>query len=167
MRLYPHLAAALAALTLSACGPGGQAADPAAPAPAASDAETGAALSLSGGQVFIPIGGRDITAGFGTFTAGGQSVVITGAEAGFADAVELHTHEMSDDGRMAMRKVDSMTVPANGEHVLQRGGDHLMFFGVDAAALEAGTTVTVSVTAQLEDGRTDTFDVPLVVSEME
>ncbi|WP_291050577.1 copper chaperone PCu(A)C [Hyphomonas sp.] len=121
-------------------------------------------LALVEGSLLMPPAGRDVTAGFGTFAAGARPVTIIAAEAPFAQAVELHTHEMSADGKMAMRKVDAFTVPANGDHSLTRGGDHLMFFGVQPDSLTPGTAVTVTVRVQFEDGTTEDVDVPLTVA---
>lgn len=56
---------------------------------------------------------------------------------------ELHTH-IEEDGMMAMRKVDAIDVPANGEAVLKPGGFHLMFIGLKAPLVE-GETVTVTL----------------------
>lgn len=187
MRLSLISAAGLAALALAACAPAGE--TPAAEVPAEPVAEAhdgmhgddagmagdetvdrGAiegTLTLLEGTLLVPPAGRDVTAGFGTFAAGERAVAIIGAEAGFAQAVELHTHEMSDDGKMAMRKVDSFAVPANGDRALVRGGDHMMFFGVQPDSLVPGSTLTVTVRAQLEDGTTEDVSVPLTVAARE
>lgn len=121
-------------------------------------------LAFVEGSVLVPPAGRDVTAGFGTFSAGARPVTIIGAEAPFAQAVELHTHQMSADGKMAMRKVDSFTVAANGDHSLTRGGDHLMFFGVQPDMLTPGNAVTVTIRVQFEDGTTEDVEVPLTVA---
>jgi copper(I)-binding protein len=184
-------AAGVAALFLAACAPAGEV--PAAEVPAepvaeatpedhdgmhghdagmAADAtvDRGAiegTLALLEGTILVPPAGRDVTAGFGTFAAGERAVAIIGAEAPFAQAVELHTHEMSDDGKMAMRKVDTFAVPANGDRALVRGGDHMMFFGIQADSLVPGSTLTVTVRAQLEDGTTEDISVPMTVATPE
>lgn len=191
MRLALMSAAGVAALFLAACAPAGEV--PAAEVPAepvaeatpedhdsmhgddasmAADAtvDRGAiegTLALLEGTILVPPAGRDVTAGFGTFAAGERAVAIIGAEAPFAQAVELHTHEMSDDGKMAMRKVDTFAVPANGDRALVRGGDHMMFFGVQADSLVPGSTLTVTVRAQLEDGTTEDISVPMTVATPE
>jgi periplasmic copper chaperone A len=188
MRVSLMTAAGLAALLLAACAPASEPPAPEAPAEiaesapaemehqgddmAAGDAtvDRGAfegTLTLLEGTVLVPTAGRDITAGFGTFAAGGQAVTIIGAEAPFAQAVELHTHEMSDDGKMAMRKVEAFDVPANGDRALVRGGDHMMFFGVQPDSLVPGSTIAVTVRAQLEDGTTEDISVPLTVAARE
>lgn len=191
MRASLLSAAGLAAILLAACSPAAEApasapaAEPAAEAiqddhagmhgddmaaPAEATVDRGViagSLALLEGNVLLPPAGRDVTAGFGTFAAGARAVTIVGAKAPFAEAVELHTHEMSDDGKMAMRKVDSFAVPANGDHSLTRGGDHMMFFGVQPDSLTPGAAVTVSVDIQFEDGTTETVDVPFTVAARE
>lgn len=124
-------------------------------------------LALLEGSILVPPAGRDVTAGFGTFAAGERSITITAIQAPFAGAVEMHTHEMSDDGKMAMRKVENFSVPANGDHSLVRGGDHLMFFGVEPGSLEPGAALTATATIQFEDGTTEDVPVSLTVATPE
>lgn len=162
MRLALSLIAGLTALTLSACTP---APDAAGDAPAAGQ-PAAALLSLSNGEVFIPPGERNVTAAFGTFMAGDQEVLLVAARADFAEAIEFHTHDMGEDGRMAMRQVDGFLVPANGEHVLQRGGDHLMLFGVDRSVLEPGAELSVTITVRLPDETTEDVVLPLTVRDL-
>lgn len=191
MRTFLMSAASLGTLLLAACAPADQPPsteiavepeaatvqdDPAdmhgddmgAPADEAMDRGVIAGtLSLLEGTILVPPAGRDVTAGFGTFAAGERPVSIIGAEADFAQAVELHTHEMSGDGKMAMRKVDSFSVPANADHSLVRGGDHMMFFGVQVDSLVPGSTLTITVRAQFEDGTTEDISVPMAVAARE
>ena len=48
-----------------------------------------------------------------------------------AKRVQLHTHVKGDDGVMKMRHVEQgFGIPAQGQHVLKRGGDHIMFMGL-------------------------------------
>ena len=189
MRVSLITAASLSALMLAACAPANEEpASDAAVAPVeaeavvddhagmhgddmASEADApvdrgiiAGTLALVEGSVLVPPAGRDVTAGFGTFAAGARPVTIIGAEAPFAQAVEMHTHEMSADGKMAMRKVDSFAVPANGDHSLTRGGDHLMFFGVQPDSLTPGAPVTVTVRVQFEDGTTEDVELPMTVA---
>lgn len=189
MRVSLITAASLSALLLAACAPANeQPAGDAAVAPVETEAvhddhagmhgddmgsEADApvdrgiiagTLALVEGSVLVPPAGRDVTAGFGTFAAGDRALTIIGAEAPFAQAVELHTHEMSADGKMAMRKVDAFAIPANGDHSLTRGGDHMMFFGVQPESLTPGTAVTVTVRVQFEDGTTEDVELPLTVA---
>ncbi len=191
MRMSLISAAGVAALFLAACAPAAEAPAPDATAAPAAEAihddhagmhgdNIGAeadapvdrgvitgTLALLEGSILVPPAGRDVTAGFGTFAAGARAVTIVGAEASFAQAVELHTHEMSDDGKMAMRKVEAFPVPANGDRALNRGGDHMMFFGVQPDSLTPGAAVTVTVRVQLEDGTTEVVEVPFTVAAQE
>jgi hypothetical protein len=62
-----------------------------------------------------------------------------------AKRVELHTHIENDQGIMQMVKVDAgFPVPAGETHVLQRGGDHVMFMGL-TAPFEQGRLITVTL----------------------
>ncbi len=48
-----------------------------------------------------------------------------------AARVELHTHIDQGGGVMKMTEIEGgIAVPANGMHLLQRGGDHVMFMGL-------------------------------------
>lgn len=54
---------------------------------------------------------------------------------------ELHTHKDMGDGVMKMMHVEEgFEIPAGGAHVLARGGDHLMFMGLNTS-LEHGDEV--------------------------
>jgi copper(I)-binding protein len=171
MRFIASAALAALALTFGACSPAPDPAPAPAPAPApvgdapatSEDALMSGALTLLDGVVFIPAEGRDVTAGFGTLAANERAVTLVAAEAAFAEAVELHTHSVDAQGRMAMRKVDSFTVPAGGVHELRRGGDHMMFFGIDRSQLVEGGRVAVRVHARFEDGTQDVIVLNLSV----
>lgn len=63
-----------------------------------------------------------------------------------AARVELHTHIEGENGVMKMRPVeDGFAIPAGGMHALERGGDHVMFMGLDVP-FEQGATVAVTLT---------------------
>ncbi|WP_368186649.1 copper chaperone PCu(A)C [Aestuariibius sp. HNIBRBA575] len=54
------------------------------------------------------------------------------AHADVSARVELHTHIDSGDGVMLMRHVpDGFELPAGGEIVMERGGKHVMFMGLN------------------------------------
>ena len=89
-----------------------------------------------------PIAGRDITMGGIEITVEGGDVRLTGVSSDVATTVETHTMAMVDD-RMQMRPVDGWDLKAGDTLKLDRGGDHLMFFGVDEA-LAAGDTANVT-----------------------
>jgi len=91
---------------------------------------------------------------------GATDDALIGAEADFAEAVEIHEtftaqpEDMAGTGgeggesmggeMMGMRPVQSVPVPAGGEAVLQPGGYHIMFIGV-TQTLEPGSKVTLTL----------------------
>lgn len=61
-----------------------------------------------------------------------------------AERVELHTSK-EIDGIMKMQPIeDGITIPAEGEHQFERGGDHVMFMGL-GDPLEDGQSVKLSL----------------------
>ncbi len=76
---------------------------------------------------------------------GAEDDRLIAAEAGFARMVELHTHVMTGDGVMQMRRVEGgFVIPAGGEYRLERGGDHVMLMGL-TAPMQDGTAVPVTL----------------------
>jgi copper(I)-binding protein len=63
---------------------------------------------------------------------GNQDLVIVGVKTSRAKVAELHTM-LHEDGKMKMRRVERLVVPAKGELELKTGADHLMFFELDKA----------------------------------
>ncbi|CUH76841.1 hypothetical protein TRM7557_01089 [Tritonibacter multivorans] len=58
---------------------------------------------------------------------------------------ELHTHKEDANGVMKMMEVkEGFEIPAGGMHMLKRGGDHVMFMGLNAP-FEDGATVPVTL----------------------
>lgn len=57
---------------------------------------------------------------------------LISAQSDAAQRVELHTHIEDDAGVMRMVEVtEGFVIPAHGEFALARGGDHLMFLGLN------------------------------------
>ncbi|MGP1275834.1 MAG: copper chaperone PCu(A)C [Caulobacterales bacterium] len=130
-------------------------------AEASSEAEAPAATTpeVLAGWVRTPPGGRDVTAGYVTLRAGSEDDQLVGASSPIANRVEIHT--MEDDGEvMRMRQVEAIDLPAGTEVSLAPGGDHLMFFGVDTAALDGEAEVTL----EFASGATSTVRLPLSAS---
>jgi periplasmic copper chaperone A len=90
-----------------------------------------------------PPQGRDIAGGGLVISVEGGPVTLIDATTPIADTVELHTMSM-EDGMMRMRKVESFPVTPESPLVLERGGNHLMLFGVEP--VEAGDRVDVILT---------------------
>jgi copper(I)-binding protein len=83
-----------------------------------------------------------------------SDIVVVSASTPAAKVVELH--EMRDeDGKMRMRKVEKIVVPAKGSVTLKPGGLHVMLFEL-TGALEAGKLVPFTFT--LADGKTLTVE---------
>ncbi|WP_422047740.1 copper chaperone PCu(A)C [Shimia sp.] len=76
-----------------------------------------------------------------------------------AKRTELHTHKDIGDGKMKMLHVkEGFVIPAGGKHMLQRGGDHVMFMGL-THGLEHGDVVNVTLT--FEKAGDITLEVPV------
>ncbi|WP_034249115.1 copper chaperone PCu(A)C [Actinotalea fermentans] len=89
----------------------------------------------------------------------GEDVLVVAGTSAAAARVELHTTAMGEDGSMVMTPVeDGFTVPANGEHELAPGGDHIMLMEL-TAPLEPGDEVELT----LETADVTTVDVVAVV----
>ncbi|MBN8294594.1 copper chaperone PCu(A)C [Rhodobacter sp. NTK016B] len=88
---------------------------------------------------------------------GTEDCHITGARSDVAQRTELHTHEIGENGVARMIHVEEgFPLPADGELVLQRGGDHVMLMGLNSP-LEQGETF--DLTLIFADGSESTFPV--------
>lgn len=77
---------------------------------------------------------------------GGADDALTSARTDVADIVEIHENSINNDnGRMMMRKIEKITVPANGMEVLEPKGKHIMLLGLKQA-LKEGTNFSLSLT---------------------
>lgn len=76
---------------------------------------------------------------------GDAAVTLVAAESDVAARAELHTHIDAGDGVLQMRKVaGGFEIPAGGERLLQRGGDHVMLMGV-TETLETGGAIALTL----------------------
>jgi hypothetical protein len=70
---------------------------------------------------------------------------LIGVSAEIAPRVELHTHTSDAMGVMKMHEIEGgIALHAGHSHALARGGDHVMFMGLEAP-LEQGGEVTVTL----------------------
>ena len=77
---------------------------------------------------------------------GSEDDRLIAASSDVAKRVELHTHKIDDNGVAKMMEVEEGFPIAAGEsHTLARGGDHVMFMGLNAP-FENGQTLTVTLT---------------------
>jgi periplasmic copper chaperone A len=71
---------------------------------------------------------------------------LISASSSVSKMVGLHTHIEDANGVMMMREVEGgFLVSANDQHLLERGGDHVMLMGLKAA-LEDGGSVDLILT---------------------
>ena len=71
---------------------------------------------------------------------------LVAASSAVAKRVELHTHIDQGDGVMKMTEIEGgIDIAAGSLHVMERGGDHVMFMGLNES-LEQGGDVTVTLT---------------------
>ena len=79
--------------------------------------------------------GRAMTAAYVTIeNKGAVDVTLTGVSASRGDA-SLH-ESMRVDGRMSMRPVEKLSIPAGGEIRLEPGGLHVMLMGLERVPAE-------------------------------
>ncbi len=77
---------------------------------------------------------------------GAEADRLVSAASDISKKVELHTHKDMGDGIMKMVHVEEgFEIPAGGKHMLMRGGDHVMFMGLNGP-MEEGATVKVTLT---------------------
>lgn len=94
----------------------------------AATAVIAATLTVTDGQVRVPMPGRTVTAAYFTLhnnTANPVSLIA--AESAAFEKAELHQHT-HQDGVMRMEQVTQIEVGANASVSLQPGGLHLMLF---------------------------------------
>lgn len=95
---------------------------------------TSTPTSMSGGAFLTLVNGGD------------TEDRLIAAASDVAARVEMHTHLQDDNGVMAMQHVEEgFVIPAHGTRALARGGDHLMFTGLNRP-LEQGEEITVTLT---------------------
>ncbi|MGB3624794.1 MAG: copper chaperone PCu(A)C [Henriciella sp.] len=108
----------------------------------ASAAQDGPVLSYTDAFIMAPLGGRDVTMGGIEISVTGGDVMLSGVTSEIATTVETHSMSM-DNGTMRMRPVEGWQIEDGETLVLERGSDHLMFFGVEEG-LAAGDTANVT-----------------------
>ncbi len=100
---------------------------------ASGDATT--TLEVRGAWVRAMPPGRAMTAAYATIeNKGTVDVTLTGVSASRGDA-SLH-ESMRVDGRMSMRPVEKLSIPAGGEIRLEPGGLHVMLMGLERVPAE-------------------------------
>lgn len=110
-----------------------------------------AMIEVRDAYVSQPAAGRtDAIAGMHISLKGEPRTLIK-ASTPIAARVELHT--LSDeDGMMRMRRVDEFPVAEDAPLSLDRGGNHLMLFGVKKPP-QVGDTVNIVLTFKVAEGK--------------
>ena len=147
MTLKALLIAAPIAIVAACGGPAPASDTPEQPA----EAMPGATVSVSDAFILQPAEGRDVTMGGLVATSVGGDARIVSASSPIAERVELHTMTR-EDGMMKMEQVDGFALPDGEAVALQRGGDHLMLYGL--VDLDPDASYDVNITVELADGST-------------
>lgn len=131
-----RIVALIVCLFLSACG-----------------GEAEAPLVASDIVITEPMPGRHMSAGYISFTNNTSDAInITHVVSPEFEAVELH-ESLVEDGIAKMRRIETLTIPANSSVSLQRGGKHLMLMrptsALDTVSLSfySGDTLLLNVKA--------------------
>lgn len=70
---------------------------------------------------------------------------LVSVQSDVAARVELHTHTIDENGVAKMMQVEEgFAIPAGEAHMLQRGGDHVMFMGIKQP-FEQGAKIPVTL----------------------
>lgn len=96
---------------------------------------------------------------------GGPPDRLTGVRSDAAARVELHTHIQNADGVMQMVHVEEgFPLISEGEIVMERGGNHIMFMGLTQPFTPGET---VSVTLEFETADDMTITIPIGEPQMD
>ena len=99
-----------------------------------------------------------MSAAFMTLTNNADTdLAVVSAESSVARAVELHNNTMTD-GKMKMRQVNQIDLPANQTTELKPGGQHVMLIGLNKALVE-GETIDLKLI--FSDGSSETMEIPI------
>ena len=108
-------------------------------------------LTISDARISAPLGGRDVTAAYFTLDSGGAPDALVTASSTEAGFIEIH-RSSRENGIARMERVERLDIPV-GETVFERGGLHLMVFGVAQDALADGE---MEITLEFDSGQTRT-----------
>jgi copper(I)-binding protein len=59
-----------------------------------------------------------------------KNVIITSVSSNLSKFTEMHTHILNDQGTAFMSKMEKIEIKANSTYTLEKGGDHIMFIGL-------------------------------------
>ena len=105
-----------------------------------------------------PPGGHPIAAAYMTIVNNSDAATaLVSAESSTVERIEIHsmTHE---DGKMRMRQVEQVPLPAGGWVVLESGGLHLMLMGLSNSPR---TGDSIDLTLRFADGSVRAVSAPV------
>jgi copper(I)-binding protein len=82
-----------------------------------------------------------------------KSIKIIKVTSNLSKFTEMHTHKLKKDGTAVMSQLDFISIDANSYHILKKGGDHIMFIGLQKKLKEGEIH---NLTLYLDDGTTTT-----------
>jgi copper(I)-binding protein len=105
---------------------------------------TASPLQITGATVPAPLPNADALAAFMTLTnPSDKDITLVGAHSADFGIVELHD-VVTENGRLAMKQLTSMTVPAHGKLLLAPRMTHIMLIK-PKRQLKAGDTVPLTI----------------------
>jgi copper(I)-binding protein len=117
---------------------------------AACSEEQTSSLVVREAWVREPPGGHPIAAAYMLLeNPTDEALVLVGAESPVVERVEIHLMSHKD-GKMSMRQIQSLEIPAKGNLLLQPSGLHLMLIGMEQAP-KAGESI--ELTLRFADGQ--------------
>lgn len=122
MTMFRAAAVVLAAITLSACNDSG---------------ESRQVLRVASGHIVMPVSPDRPAAGYFTVEGGSAPVDLVAVTADLAQRVEMH-QTVKEDGLTTMKPLVRAPVPVQGKLEFKPGGNHLMIWNINGAAVRAG-----------------------------
>ena len=99
-------------------------------------------ITIENASVRLPLPGQTTAAAYFDIVNKGSADVLLSATAPISDTLELHNH-LHENGVMTMRRVESVTIPAQKTTQFKSGGHHVMIFNVDLTAENASFPLTL------------------------
>lgn len=95
-------------------------------------------LNIHGAQTTVPAIEGNPSAVYFTITGGPEDVKLLAVLAPQAQRAEIH-EATSDNGVVSMKQLTSVDVPAKSRVEFKSGGKHVMLWGINPIAIQAGT----------------------------
>lgn len=100
---------------------------------------------------------RNSSAYFTLHNHGSGDVVVTGGHSEVAASVQVH-ETYDNDGQLAMRELDRLTIPAGGMVRFESGGLHMMLIGLKAPLIPGHA---IELTLEFADGSVLPLSLPV------